>query len=290
MRDRRIQMKKCLILTLCVMICLAAGCAPQKSPTPPGANPDQELASTEPADVTPDTSPDQSTDSAPDQTPGSQTDSPWEIGPDDVTPPSDPPWVREPREERSLSELTENTIQITITMENGGVIVAELYPDLAPQTVRNFVYLARLGFYDGLKFHRIISGFMVQGGCPYTRDGGPSGIPGTGNPGYSIWGEFTENGFVNEVRHVQGVLSMARGDDMNSAGSQFFIVHGTSPHLNNKYAAFGRVISGLDVVDEIAATPNSGDNGAVAPEDMPVIRSITVDDDIELPVPEKLPK
>lgn len=279
-------MKKYLSITLCVLICLAAGCTPQASPPPPPADTDQGLTSTE----TPDTSSDASPDPTTDQTPGQPDANPWEIGPDETMPPDEPPWDREPREERSLSELTENTIQITITMENGGVIIAELYPDLAPQTVRNFVYLARLGFYDGLRFHRILSGFMVQSGCPYSIDGGAKGIPGTGGPGYSIWGEFKENGFVNDVRHVQGVLSMARGDDMNSAGSQFFIVHATSPHLNNKYAAFGRVISGLEVVDEIAATPNSGDNGAVAPEDMPVIRSITVDDDVDLPAPEKLPR
>jgi peptidyl-prolyl cis-trans isomerase B (cyclophilin B) len=183
----------------------------------------------------------------------------------------------------SLTELTASTIQATITMEDGGVIVVELYPDLAPQTVRNFVYLVRYGYYDGLQFHRIISGFMVQGGCP-------EGI-GSGGPGYYIWGEFGINGFTNEVRHVRGVLSMARQPDpaYNTSGSQFFIVHGMATFLDGGYAAFGRVTSGLDVVDRIAETP-SGDNGVTAPEDRPVIRSITIDDDIVLPEPEKLPR
>ena len=175
----------------------------------------------------------------------------------------------------------ENTIQATITMEDGGVIVVELYPDLAPQSVRNFVYLARQGYYDGLKFHRIIKGFMIQGGCP---DG-----TGAGNPGYSIKGEFQANGFTNDLSHTRGVLSMARrGDDYNSAGSQFFIVHGDSEFLDGDYAAFGKVIGGMDVVDRLATTPTSGSNGAVAPENMPVIKTITIDSDIELPEPDKL--
>ena len=174
----------------------------------------------------------------------------------------------------------ENTIQATITMEDGGVIVLELYPNLAPQSVCNFVYLARQGFYDGLKFHRIMKGFMIQGGCP---DGN-----GTGNPGYSIKGEFEENGFKNDLSHTRGVVSMARSQIFDSAGSQFFIVHGDSDFLDGSYAAFGKVISGMDVVDRLAATPNSGGNGAVAPSDMPVIKTITIDDDIELPEPDKL--
>lgn len=176
----------------------------------------------------------------------------------------------------------ENTIQATITMEDGGVIVVELYPDLAPQSVRNFVHLARQGFYDGLKFHRIMKGFMIQGGCPLGT--------GTGNPGYSIKGEFAVNGFTNDLSHSRGVLSMARGGDpmYDSAGSQFFIVHGDSDFLDGSYAAFGQVISGMDVVDRLANTPNSGPNGAVSASDMPVIRSITIDSDIELPEPDKL--
>ena len=176
----------------------------------------------------------------------------------------------------------ENTIQATITMEDGGVIVLELYPNLAPQSVCNFIYLARQGFYDGLKFHRIIKGFMIQGGCP---DGN-----GTGNAGYSIKGEFKLNGFTNELSHKRGVLSMARGGDpfYDSAGSQFFIVHKDSKFLDGSYAAFGQVTSGMDVVDKLADTPTSGGNGEVAPKDMPVIKSITIDDDIELPEPDKL--
>ena len=272
-------MKKFLIITLCALLCLAAGCAQQDTTAPSESAP---VSATESA-------PDSAQDTTTASPPPLVALPPWAIGPDDEAPPNDPPWVREPRGPMSLTELTKNTIQITITMENGGVIVAELYPDVAPQTVRNFVYLARLGFYDGLRFHRIMSGFMVQGGCPYSIDGGVNGTPGTGNPGYSIWGEFTENGFTNDLRHVRGVLSMARTDP-NTAGSQFFIVHEMSAHLNGNYAAFGKVISGLEVVDEIAATPNSGDNGAVAPEDMPVIRSIRVDDDVSLPAPEKLPR
>jgi len=189
------------------------------------------------------------------------------------------PPPEKPRPE-TLEGQMENTIQATITMEDGGVIVIELYPDLAPQSVRNFVYLARDGFYDGLKFHRIMKGFMIQGGCPLGT--------GTGNPGYSIAGEFTENGFENDLKHTRGVLSMARANDPDSAGSQFFIVHGDAQFLDGKYAAFGQVISGMDVVDRIAETPNIGTNGEVADKDKPVIKSITIDDDIELPEPIKL--
>jgi len=179
-----------------------------------------------------------------------------------------------------LEEQLARTIKATLTMEDGGVIEIELYPDLAPQSVRNFVYLARQGYYDGLKFHRIIKNFMIQGGCP---DG-----TGTGNPGYKIKGEFSDNGFENELKHTRGVLSMARANDPDSAGSQFFIVHQDSAHLNNKYAAFGKVTSGLDVVDELAKTPVTDNNGTVEPKNMPVIKSITIDDDIELPEPNKL--
>ena len=174
----------------------------------------------------------------------------------------------------------EKTIQATITMDDGGKIVLELYPDLAPQSVRNFVYLARDGYYDGLKFHRIMKGFMIQGGCP---DG-----DGFGNPGYSIKGEFEANGFKNELSHTRGVLSMARTGNPDTAGSQFFIVHRDSKSLDGNYAAFGKVTEGLDVLDQIAGTPNSGPDGAVADADKPIIKSITIDDDIELPEPERL--
>lgn len=136
---------------------------------------------------------------------------------------------------------------VTITMENGDVMKAELYPAVAPNTVNNFISLIHKGFYNGLVFHRVISGFMLQGGCP-------EGI-GTGGPGYSIKGEFAQNGFANDLKHTPGVLSMARSMAPDSAGSQFFIMHETSPHLDGEYAAFGKLTEGLDVVDEIANLP-----------------------------------
>ena len=180
-----------------------------------------------------------------------------------------------------LPSLTPGAIQATITMEDGGVIIAELYPDIAPQTVRNFVYLANQGFYDGLRFHRIISGFMIQGGCPDSS--------GSGGPGYFIKGEFASNGFENNLLHERGVLSMARRQYPNdSAGSQFFIMHANSPGLDGDYAAFGRVLEGMDVVDLIAQTPVYDNNGSVRPNDMPVIKSVTIDSDVDLPEPEKL--
>ena len=133
---------------------------------------------------------------------------------------------------------------ITIEMENGGVIKAELYPEIAPNTVNNFIHLIQKGFYDGLIFHRVIPGFMIQGGCP---DGS-----GMGGPGWQIKGEFTQNRFPNDLKHDRGVLSMARAMDPNSAGSQFFIMHQDAPHLDGSYAAFGHVVNGIEVVDEIA--------------------------------------
>ena len=138
----------------------------------------------------------------------------------------------------------ENPI-VTFEMESGGVMKAELYPKIAPNTVNNFISLVQDGYYDGLTFHRVIPGFMIQGGCP-------SGT-GTGDPGYSIRGEFKGNGFANDLQHTAGVLSMARSGNPNSAGSQFFIMHETSPHLDGQYAAFGRVTEGLDVVGEIVS-------------------------------------
>lgn len=177
--------------------------------------------------------------------------------------------------------VSPDAIQATITMEDGSTIVLELYPSLAPQAVRNFVYLARQGFYDGLKFHRIMSGFMIQGGDPEGTGGG--------GPGYTIKGEFQQNGFANDLSHTRGVLSMARrGDSFDSAGSQFFIMHGDSTSLDGGYAAFGKVISGMDVVDEIASTPNSGPNGAVAENNKPIMKTITIDDDVELPEPDRI--
>ena len=135
---------------------------------------------------------------------------------------------------------------VTIEMKSGGVIKAELYPDVAPITVENFVSLIEKGFYNGLIFHRNIPGFVIQGGCPEGT--------GMGGPGYSIKGEFASNGVENNLKHTRGVLSMARAMDPNSAGSQFFIMHADAPHLDGDYAAFGMVIEGMDVVDQIAAT------------------------------------
>ena len=134
---------------------------------------------------------------------------------------------------------------VTIEMQDGGTITCELYPDIAPQSVYNFISLANAGFYNGLIFHRVIPGFMIQGGCP---DG-----TGMGGPGYCIRGEFAANGVSNDLRHTRGVLSMARAQAMDSAGSQFFIMHQDAPHLDGQYAAFGKVVAGMDVVDKIAA-------------------------------------
>jgi peptidyl-prolyl cis-trans isomerase B (cyclophilin B) len=133
--------------------------------------------------------------------------------------------------------------KFVIEMEDGGVMKGELYDDIAPKTAANFEKLANEGFYDGLIFHRVIPGFMIQGGCPNGN--------GMGGPGYTIEGEFTENGFKNDLKHERGVLSMARAMDPNSAGSQFFIMTSTSPHLDGKYASFGRVTVGMDVADKI---------------------------------------
>ena len=134
---------------------------------------------------------------------------------------------------------------VTIQMKDGGVMKAELYPEIAPETVKNFIDLASKGFYNGLIFHRVIPGFMIQGGDPEGT--------GMGGPGYKIKGEFTANGFRNDLKHTRGVLSMARAMDPNSAGSQFFIMHEDSPHLDGQYAAFGKLIEGIEVVDKIAS-------------------------------------
>ncbi len=140
--------------------------------------------------------------------------------------------------------MAQNPI-VTIEMENGDVMKAELYPEIAPNTVNNFISLVNKGFYDGVIFHRVIRGFMIQGGDPQGT--------GVGGPGYSIKGEFSYNGFANDLRHTKGVLSMARTMEPNSAGSQFFIMHETSPHLDGQYAAFGKVVEGEDIIDKIAA-------------------------------------
>ncbi|MFT4104908.1 MAG: peptidylprolyl isomerase [Lacrimispora sp.] len=155
---------------------------------------------------------------------------------------------------------------VTITMENGDVMKAELYPDIAPNTVNNFISLVEKGFYDGLIFHRVISGFMIQGGCPEGS--------GTGGPGYSIKGEFSQNGFSNTLKHDEGVLSMARAMHPDSAGSQFFIMHKPSPHLDGAYAAFGKVTEGMDVVNKIAAVKTDYSD---RPMEEQKIRSMTVD-------------
>ena len=158
---------------------------------------------------------------------------------------------------------------VTIEMAAGGMISIELNPDAAPNTVNNFIKLVQDGFYDGLVFHRIMPGFMVQGGCP---DGN-----GTGGPGYSIMGEFTANGVRNSLRHERGVISMARGQLYNSAGSQFFIMHANATHLDGQYAAFGRVIAGMEVVDRIVNGPSDQAQNGLALEPREAMKKVTVD-------------
>ena len=166
---------------------------------------------------------------------------------------------------------------VTIEMENGDVMKAELYPEVAPNTVNNFISLVSKGFYDGVIFHRVISGFMIQGGDPKGT--------GVGGPGYSIKGEFTGNGFRNDLKHDRGVLSMARTMAPNSAGSQFFIMHQNSPHLDGQYAAFGKIIEGLDVVDKIASTRTDYNDKPRTPQ---VMKKVTVDTfGVEYPEPVK---
>ena len=155
---------------------------------------------------------------------------------------------------------------IEITMENGKTIRVELDASAAPITVANFKKLVREGFYDGLTFHRIIPGFMIQGGCPEGT--------GMGGPGYGIKGEFASNGVNNPIRHTRGVISMARSSMPNSAGSQFFIMHADAPHLDGDYAAFGHVVSGMDVVDEIAATPTDWRDKPTTPVVMKTVRVV----------------
>ena len=167
---------------------------------------------------------------------------------------------------------------VTITMENNDVIKAELYPEIAPNSVNNFISLVKKGFYDGLIFHRVIEGFMIQGGCPQGT--------GTGGPGYSIKGEFAQNGFPNALKHYTGVLSMARAMHPNSAGSQFFIMHEASPHLDGSYAAFGKVVEGMDVVNKIAEAETDWNDRPLDPQ---VIKSMTVETfGVDYPEPETL--
>lgn len=167
---------------------------------------------------------------------------------------------------------------VTIEMENSKTIKAELYPEIAPNTVNNFISLVKKGFYDGLTFHRVIYGFMIQGGCP---DGN-----GTGGPGYHIKGEFAFNGVKNDLKHTEGVLSMARSMMPDSAGSQFFIMHKNAPHLDGQYAAFGKVIEGMNVVDEIAQCDTDFSDKPLDPQ---VIKKMTVETfGEEYPEPEKM--
>ena len=167
---------------------------------------------------------------------------------------------------------------VTSTMENGDVMKAELYPDIAPNTVNNFLSLASRGYYDGLIFHRVINGFMIQGGDPQRT--------GMGGPGYSIKGEFSQNRFPNDLKHTEGVLSMARAMNPNSAGSQFFIMHKAAPHLDGSYAAFGKIIEGMDVVDRIAEVETDRND---SPLDEQKIRSMTVETfGTTYPEPEKM--
>lgn len=173
--------------------------------------------------------------------------------------------------------MTENPV-VTITMENGDVIKAELYPEIAPNTVNNFISLINKGFYDGVGFHRVIKNFMLQGGDP---DGN-----GTGGPGYSIKGEFSSNGFQNDLKHTAGVLSMARTMFPDSAGSQFFIMHKDAPHLDGEYAAFGKVIEGMEVVNKIAEVATDYSDKPLEPQ---VMKTVTVDTfGVDYPEPEKV--
>lgn len=166
---------------------------------------------------------------------------------------------------------------VTFEMENGGIMKAELYPEIAPNTVNNFISLVKQGFYDGLIFHRVISGFMIQGGDPEGT--------GMGGPGYGIKGEFAQNGISNDLKHTAGVLSMARSMMPNSAGSQFFIMHKDAPHLDGAYAAFGKIIEGMDVVNAIAAVNTDYSDRPLEDQRM---KTVTVETfDVDYPEPEK---
>ncbi len=172
--------------------------------------------------------------------------------------------------------MAQNPI-VTIEMETQGTIKVELFPEIAPNTVNNFISLVNKGYYNGLIFHRVIRGFMIQGGCPEGS--------GMGGPGYQIKGEFAMNGFANDLKHTEGVISMARSQMPNSAGSQFFIMHKNSPHLDGAYAAFGKVIEGMDVVNEIAETKTDYYDRPLV--DM-VMKNVTVDTfGVEYPEPDK---
>lgn len=161
--------------------------------------------------------------------------------------------------------MAQNPI-VTITMEDGSVMKAELYPEIAPESVNNFISLINKKFYDGLTFHRVIYGFMIQSGCPLGN--------GTGGPGYHIKGEFSQNGFENNLKHTSGVISMARSMFPDSAGSQFFLMHKDAPHLDGAYASFGKVIEGMEVVNKIAEVDTDYSDKPLTPQ---VIKSVTVD-------------
>ncbi len=173
--------------------------------------------------------------------------------------------------------MAQNPI-VTITMKSGDIIKLELYPDVAPTSVNNFLSLVNKKFYDGLIFHRVINGFMIQGGCPNGT--------GMGGPGYSIKGEFAQNGFENTLKHTEGVLSMARAMHPDSAGSQFFIMHKNAPHLDGGYAAFGKVIEGMEVVNKIAETATDYSDRPLEPQVMETVVADTFGE--TYPEPEKL--
>lgn len=173
--------------------------------------------------------------------------------------------------------MAQNPI-VTFTMESGDTMKAELYPEIAPISVNNFISLIQKNFYDGLIFHRVIRGFMIQGGDPEGT--------GMGGPGYSIKGEFSSNGVANDLKHTEGVLSMARSMMPNSAGSQFFIMHKNAPHLDGSYAAFGKIIEGMETVNKIAETPTDYSDRPMTPQ---VIKTVTVETfGVDYPEPEKM--
>lgn len=188
------------------------------------------------------------------------------------------PSTEEPAAKKVVPDPEASHPIVTIEMDSGKTIKLELYPEVAPNTVNNFISLVKKGFYDGVIFHRVIPGFMIQGGDP---DG-----TGAGGPGYSIAGEFTSNGFQNDLEHTRGVLSMARTGEPDSAGSQFFIMHADYPSLDTQYAAFGKVIEGIEVVDEIATLPTGANDRPNEP--LPTMKKVTVDTlGKEYPEPEK---
>ncbi|MCD7928836.1 MAG: peptidylprolyl isomerase [Clostridiales bacterium] len=173
--------------------------------------------------------------------------------------------------------MAQNPI-VTIEMENGGVMKAELYPEIAPNTVNNFISLVKKGFYDGVIFHRVIPGFMIQGGDPQGT--------GMGGPGYEIKGEFSANGFANDLKHSRGVLSMARTMAPDSAGSQFFVMVADAPHLDGQYASFGKVIEGMDVADQIVSTRRDWND---RPRQKQMMKKVTVDTfGVDYPEPKKV--